>query len=577
MGALFVGVLTETQSLVVGGAVGGLVLDLRAHRRLTGSLPKQVDVIRGELHARLLLSQLLVVAFVLGTDRLGSFEERVVVASVVVHQALRMLFSALQIIDARLRLGRAYTRGLRGVGPGWPARPALLSDGGLVVIGLAAGALPASLGWALVSGSWGWVGPAAAVGAGTALAVVLAVAPSVVRLARHPHGEAQVHRVHDAVLRHGPEVVLYSTGGANDIHWLTPWLDVLEQLDRPALIMLRARGTVELVPPTTTPVVCLPETGDVHAFVMPTARVALFVANGADNLRLLRHPTLRSAFVGHGDSDKSSSASRASRMYDEVWVAGPAARQRYLDADVGLPPERIRVVGRPQVRRVERVTGGPMPWPCTVLYAPTWEGIGLDPYESSVAVAGPAVVDALLALPGIRVIFRPHPATGRHDAAAARAVRDITAHLEQAGPQHETIVGSGVDLYAIFNRSDALVADVSGVVTDFIASGKPYFVVNGRGLADDEYRRRNPSTSAAYLVGPGGEGLETGLRDAAGPDSLRAARLELREQLLGPFTEDALAPFRAAVDALAASRPSVAVDSPDAPPPAPASSTVRSR
>lgn len=549
---LLVGVVTDELALVALGGMGACLTDLAVHRHLTAAVPKQVKVLRGELHPRLLLSQLLVVAYLLRSDALSSQGEAVVLVAVVVAQGLRMVFSALLIAESHLRPGRAQVRGLPAAEPVVSHRPRLLSDSGLVVMGLATALLPASLGWTLLSQSFVLVAPAAVAGALIGLAVLAAVAPAVLRLARLPHGQRQVRGVHEAVLRHGPEVVLYSNGGIGDVHWLTPWLDVLERLDRPALIMLRQPGTVETLPPTTTPVVCLPEAGDVHAFAMPTARVALFVANGPENLRLLRHSTLRSAFIGHGDSDKASSAHRATRLYDEVWVAGPAARQRYLAADVGLVPERLQVVGRPQVSRVDRSSSGRMPWPCTVLYAPTWEGVGLDPYESSVARSGRQVVEVLLTLPGTRVIFRPHPATGRHDAAAARAAREITVLLAKAGPQHQAVVGGGVDLYALFNRVDALVADVSGVVTDFLASEKPYFVVNTRETPESEFHRRNPSTGAAYLVGPDAEGLAAGLCDAHTADSLRPSRLVLREHLLGPSTEDPLQLFRDAVDRLAA-------------------------
>lgn len=542
-------VLPALLPALVGG-VGTVLLEVALHRRLARALPRQVELLRSALHPRLLLGQVLVLVHVLRAHDLSPGAEQVVVLAVVAHELVRLALRVLQVADARLRPQRAELRGLPVDMPAVPARPSLLGEPGLIAVALAGVLLPASLAWIAVGGSSALVAPAAVAGALTATAVVAGPVVSVLRLVRSPRGGAQLSKVNEAVQRHAPQVVLYSSGGPSDIHWLTPWLDVLADLGRPAIIMLRQPGTLPLVPPCAVPVVCLLEGGDVLPFRMPTAQVALFVNNGPENVRLLRNPRLRSAFVGHGDSDKSSSANPTTKMYDEVWVAGPAARQRYLEADVGVLPERIRVIGRPQGGRIDAMPEGSMDWPCTVLYAPTWEGVVGDPYESSVLHTGRDVVRVLLGLSGVRVIFRPHPATGRHDARAARAVRDIARLLEHAGPQHETVAGGGVDLYVLFNRSDALVADVSGVVTDFLSSEKPYFVVNGRGRPDDEYRRNNPSTSAACLVGPGAACLEQGLRDAAGPDTLRPARRALREHLLGPRTADPVQGFRDAVAAL---------------------------
>jgi len=47
-----------------------------------------------------------------------------------------------------------------------------------------------------------------------------------------------------------------------------------------------------------------------------------------------------------------------------------------------------------------------------VLYAPTWEGFYAAWSYSSVATMGAPMISALLAIPGVRVVYKPHPATG---------------------------------------------------------------------------------------------------------------------------------------------------------------------
>src|SRR5262249_15877459 len=83
--------------------------------------------------------------------------------------------------------------------------------------------------------------------------------------------------------------------------------------------------------PTTAPVICVP--GGVHLMnlELSTVRVALYAANVGKNIHLLRVPTMKHVFIGHGDSDKLASVNPYSKVYDQVWPpgpAGPAPRRR---------------------------------------------------------------------------------------------------------------------------------------------------------------------------------------------------------------------------------------------------------
>lgn len=318
--------------------------------------------------------------------------------------------------------------------------------------------------------------------------------------------------------------------------------------------MLRYAASAPALGPTSLPIVCLPEGEQVTRLRLPAGCTGLYVANARDNLPLIRKPELPSAFVGHGDSDKATSASPASKVYDEVWVAGESGRQRYLRAGVGVRSEDVRVVGRPQVRRVQPARQHSLGEPFTVLYAPTWEGPYNDPAVSSLLHSGLAVVRTLLACEGVRVLFRPHPATGNVVPACADVSRRIGELLAQAGPQHAVVPPASTDLYDCFNDADAMVADLSGVVSDFLASDKPYFIVNGSDLSDECFREQNPSSAGAYLVGRGAAGLAAALEDARGPDTMRERRREVRTWTIGPPTADPVGLFAEAVDALSAKR-----------------------
>jgi hypothetical protein len=339
-------------------------------------------------------------------------------------------------------------------------------------------------------------------------------------------------------------------------------------------------------------VVCARHNGTLASLPLPDPVVTLFPTHSGNNVAMLRRRETRRVFVGHGDSDKPDSTNPYARVYDEIWVAGPLGRRRYHDDGVAVADTAIVEIGRPQ--SVPSTTVPPAP---TVLYAPTWEGWGDDPHHSSLPHCGAALVAALLRVDGLRVVYRPHPLTGRRDPALRRAHADVVALLRAAGavehryaePEHErdllddmvatsrepragsdTARQQAADMFwaaapptrhriltpdhappfpDCLDQVSALVADVSSVVTEFVVTDRPYAVLDTRGLGADALRRRFPSTAGGFVLDPDLAGLDDLVAAIDGPDPTAAARRALVTDGLGdPAT--AQQRFAAAVDAL---------------------------
>ncbi|MFE9764350.1 hypothetical protein ACFYPC_07425 [Streptomyces sp. NPDC005808] len=467
-----------------------------------------------------------------------------------------------------------------------------------------------------------------------AFAYVAVLVPYVRGKSTPPNAD-EVLAAADAWLReYRPETALYFSGSKDSAYQVNMWLETMEQLDTRPLIILRERAILELMAPTTVPVVCVP--GGVHLMNMDlsTVRVALYAANVGKNIHLLRVPTMKHVFIGHGDSDKLASVNPFSKAYDEVWTAGRAGRDRYAIADVGVRDEDIVEVGRPQLAPIQTWRGAPegaadggMP---TVLYAPTWEGWDGNPGNTSLLLAGQNIVRGLLAAdPPVRVLYKPHPFTGTVSAQAktaherivalivkaaaeraadprfaadgadrsaaqaeltriearlakltggteagdeAEATRDgmvdVAKHAEilrlraewddaywrSAGTwEHRVIMGAEPRLYDCFNVSDAMVSDISSVVSDFIASGKPYAVTDSAELGVEEFKRQNTAVRAAVILSNSAAELTellTAVRDPAA-DAQAAERQELKRYLLGPDEPTSIDQFNSAVRQLA--------------------------
>jgi hypothetical protein len=436
--------------------------------------------------------------------------------------------------------------------------------------------------------------------------------------------------------RYKPTTVLYFSGSNDSAYQVNMWLETMAELEGRPLVILRERFILPQLGDTSVPVLCVP--GAVHLMNLDLSmvRVALYPANVGKNIHLLRVPTMKHVFIGHGDSDKTASVNPFSKAYDEVWTAGKAGRDRYALAEVGVRDEDIVEVGRPQLARIRTSGGVPEGRIPTVLYAPTWEGWTDEPGNTSVILAGENIVRRLVESERpVRVLYKPHPFTGTvsakakraHDrivavlekAAAERAAdpayaaraaqeaaaqaqaraeltrieaalarigdadqagvddaeisRDSVSHPEQVSEaarlreewndaywrslgewQHQVVSGPMPHLYDCFNVSDAMVSDISSVVSDFIASGKPYAITDSAGLGEKEFKRQNTAARAALVIDNSASRIGE-LVDAVTDkdrDPLRFAREELKEYLLGPDKPASIVRFDTAVRELAA-------------------------
>jgi hypothetical protein len=442
------------------------------------------------------------------------------------------------------------------------------------------------------------------------LAVVLAVAVAglAARAAWSARRSGIRTRVPAAVQRaidaYAPDVVLYYGGGPAALYQVEMWLPTFEQSRHRTVVVLRDRAAWRRLRDTTLPVLCAPADTVLTSLGLGSVRAALFVANGAANIHLLRMGGMRTAFIGHGDSDKASSRNPFVKVYDEIWVAGPAGAARYTGDDTSTVADRIRVVGRPQAaaRPPVRRPGSPI----TVLYAPTWEGWGDDPHHSSLPHDGTAIVRALLALPGVRVVYRPHPLTGTRDPAARRAHREVVGLLHEAGaprerpptgalrtglegrddvdlmaragtpaagtvdsssPEgywaahsdatHRIASGSWPGLDSCLDHADVLVADISGVLSDWLGRDRPLAVANPAGLDPQAFADRFPSSSGGFVLGPLGSGLAGFVAQVAeGQDPTAPARAVARTALIGRAGEGSAA-FEAALDRITGTAPAL--------------------
>ena len=356
------------------------------------------------------------------------------------------------------------------------------------------------------------------------------------------------------------EVAVYFADGKVNMYQLRQWYAPLAELARehPVAILSRSPGTMTtLLDESPVPVVYARQVVDLERFVEEQApKVVLYVNQNARNFQMMRYGRMWHVFVNHGESDKMYMTTNQFKAYDYALIAGDAARDRLTAAlwDYDLDRRTI-AIGRPQADHFV----GAVPYPdddrSVVLYAPTWEGDRPAAAYGSIASHGVTLAERLLASGRHRLVYRPHPRSGVLDPAYRAAHQRIVAAIAAANaadPAAQHVYDDGPELGWQLADADVAVTDISAMIYDRLAVGKPLIVtrpvspdadVDERGyLGDANWLRAEDAADVVARV------------DAAANDAEELAKLRhWVQRYFGDTTPGAAtARFHAAVDRLVA-------------------------
>lgn len=244
-------------------------------------------------------------------------------------------------------------------------------------------------------------------------------------------------------------------------------------------------------------------------------RAVYYSGNSGNIVNMLIHDSYRHVFIGHGDSDKHTSATRVFKVYDEVWVAGNAHKERLEK----IPHSwNFRVVGRPQGKRL--ALSGASAVPMTACYLPTWEGPNEGSNYSSIAIC-PEMVEVAREL-GISLAAKLHPSTGFRDKRYANLETELSTLGVSVAPRSR----NAIDL---METAAFCITDISSIVSDWMISRRPVFVYVSP-LVD---RRTVPIHKYAYVFSDAGEFLQLLQRVVIdGDDFLKDSRITASEYLV---------------------------------------------
>jgi len=225
-------------------------------------------------------------------------------------------------------------------------------------------------------------------------------------------------------------------------------------------------------------------------------------------------PHVTHVFPNHGDSDKHSSSSRTTMIYDFAFVADGRSMSRFMSAGMDMSPERFLLVGGAVVDGVEAVTSGAT-GSRKFLYAPTWEGHSDVVNFSSIGKIDESIVEATN---HAAVRFRPHPGLGTRLTDIAKSRDSIKRSMEPRSTKADD-----------FNWADVLIADNSGVISEFLFTRKPIIVPVPNDWVG-EYVRSTDLRDFVYLWDYVSTPFEE-IKELAAQDPLRESRVRRANQL----------------------------------------------
>ena len=370
-----------------------------------------------------------------------------------------------------------------------------------------------------------------------ALYLVLAV----VAFLRIRRNAAARTNLHDAIVAYQPEFYIYTSRPDDASYQVMMWLPYLARTKKKFAIITRnnvpAKALSEL---TDAPIITCPKSADLEKTLVPSLGAVFYVNASSGNGEMIRHQEYTHVYLGHGDSDKPPSYNPTHAMYNRIFAAGQAATERYGAHGVTISPEKFEIVGRPQLESVEVTTELPAEGSTTVLYAPTWRGHVDETMLHSLPVA-PQMITELIRR-GMTVVFRPHPFSYEFEE-DAETIRQIQEALEEdrlrSGRPH--VFGDAaekeMDVIECMNLSDAMISDVSSVVSDYLYSGKP-FAMTAVSAQGENFIEQYPIARASYVLNGDLSNLDEVLEALLETDPERNNRLKYRSFYLGDFPDD---------------------------------------
>lgn len=285
----------------------------------------------------------------------------------------------------------------------------------------------------------------------------------------------------------------------DSLYWLNDWLSIFSDFNVDFLVVLRSEELQSWIFESYPDVDSVTVNGFQQVVELRKATqntsLALYPINSMYNHLFIRLTQLRHVFIGHGDSDKLSSANKVLRMFDEVWCAGKAQVDRILNQDFNCSSLRLRKVGRPGLKQLLSISENSVQEQRKFLYLPTWEGSD-ERWDYSSINDLENIVNTVLVDDKAIINVRLHPFIGRRNKTLVETIKQ----LKDKYSSNFQVEFSGTErpLVQVLNDYSYFICDISSVVTECLAVNRPIFLYQSDQLSIETAESNIPLSSFCY-------------------------------------------------------------------------------
>ena len=277
--------------------------------------------------------------------------------------------------------------------------------------------------------------------------------------------------------------LLHTGENASGLSHLDLWIPHFMNAEVQFVVMVRNNELFELVKKKYPQLTLLYAKGDkeVEKYIekMLFLKACFYPSNTGNNLHLLKFNEIKHIFIGHGDSDKTASAHKYFRVYDENWVAGDAHIDRFINEGFDFSGLAQIKVGRPNLKDIliksekkwkERFSGE-----LRLLYLSTWEGVYNEQNYTSVNLINTFFQKISKTIYFDRVSIKLHPWIGKRD----NSLLSISATLKSTLDNNQInsiLYTKDTPVEKLILDANIFISDISAVVSETLAANGPIFV-----------------------------------------------------------------------------------------------------
>ena len=275
--------------------------------------------------------------------------------------------------------------------------------------------------------------------------------------------------------------ILHTGENITGLSHLDMWIPVFEDSSVTYIVLVRNLQLFNLVKEKYPLITLIYTKGkkelDFYLNQLCCVKACFYPSNTGNNLHLLHFNDFKHIFIGHGDSDKTASAHKYFRVYDENWIAGDAHEDRFKNAGFNFSGLKQVKVGRPSLKELidisqnnwkDRFNGE-----FKLLYLSTWEGVYEEQNYTSVYII--KNIFKKISKDFSHISVKLHPWVGKRNKVLLKTPDQLEQFFKNENIKN-TIAKKEIQVTELVKKANIFICDISAVITDVLSANAPIFV-----------------------------------------------------------------------------------------------------